>query len=197
MPPSPPDTLLLVDGYNIIGSWPHLKKDGAPFGDCQAARSGLEMARQTLIEALVNYSAFVGYTTEVVFDAHYQKTPGYRETHSPHVCAYYTDFAQTADSYIERTCAKLSRTLGARVALQPPERTRTIVATSDRAQQLTVIGYGAEWMSAQQLAAAVSLTSQNTKQKSRSRPKTRGRFLFDRIDPKAQEQLAQWRLGIR
>ncbi|MDY6783378.1 MAG: NYN domain-containing protein [Cyanobacteriota bacterium] len=176
-----PAPLLLVDGYNIIGSWPHLKQD--------RDRSSLEIARYSLIEALVNYSAFAGYTTEIVFDAHYQQTPAYRETHSPHVGSYYTDFAQTADTYIERTCAKLSRNLGA--------RTRTIVATSDRAQQLTAVGYGAEWMSAQQLAAAVSLTSQNTRQKSHSRPKGKGRFLFDRLDPKAQERLAQMRLGIR
>jgi uncharacterized protein len=180
---SQPDAFLLIDGYNIIGCWPELKQE--------SDRDGLEIARSSLIEALVNYSAFEGYTTEIVFDAHYQKTPGYREAYSPHLSAYYTDFAQTADTYIERTCARASRNASSRSS-------RLIVATSDRAQQLTAIGYGAEWMSAQQLANAVTLAAQSTQRQSRSRPrKTKGRFLFDSLDESSRERLAQWRLGIR
>ncbi|MBD2579728.1 NYN domain-containing protein [Oscillatoria sp. FACHB-1406] len=175
------NTFLLVDGYNIIGSWPELKQE--------RDRSGLEMARYRLLEALVNYSAFEGYKTEVVFDAHYQKTAAYREAHSPHVSAYYTEFAQTADTYIERTCAKAARELAVRSL-------RLIVATSDRAQQLTAIGYGAEWMSSQHLASAVTLAASSTRRKSQSRPKTqKGRFLFDCLDDKAKARLSQWRFS--
>lgn len=169
---------LLVDGYNIIGSWPVLQQ--------VRDRDGLEMARRDLIETFVNYSALMGYQSEIIFDAHYQNTPAYREFHTPHLSSYYTDFAQTADTYIEKVCAALYRR---------SSNARTIVATSDRVQQLTVAGYGAEWLSAPRLAVMVEQAARQGQQKVRSRRKQRGRFLFDSLDTESQKRLAQWRLG--
>ena len=54
-----PQTILLVDGYNVIGAWPKLQK--------VKEREGLEEARQGLIERLTNYSAFHGCPTKIVF----------------------------------------------------------------------------------------------------------------------------------
>ena len=171
---------LLVDGYNIIGAWSSLQQT------CK--KYDLDAARHELIEALINYSSFQGFETQVVFDAHYQNTRGYRQAYTSNLSAYYTDFAETADTYIEKTCASHQR--------QPLGlSTRLIVATSDRAQQLTVVGYGAEWMSAQHLNKDVNLVSSKVKDKKRPKKQSGGRFLVNSLDPQAQQKLAQLRLG--
>jgi hypothetical protein len=182
MPPPLPQAVLLVDGYNVIGSWSNLKET--------RDRYGLEPARQELIEALINYSAVQGYETQVVFDAHSQNTPYCREALTDYLSVCYTDFAQTADTYIEKFCASF------RCNLCLPSR-RLIVATSDRAQQLTVVGYGAEWMSSQQLASDVEFTARRTRRKQRPQKPSRGRFLFNSLNAEAQQRLAEWRKGTR
>ena len=169
-------TSLLVDGYNIIGAWSHLKKTSEFYG--------LEQARQDLTECLINYTASQGYKTQVVFDAHYQNTPGYQEHCTDALSIYYTAWAQTADTYIEKICA--SRRNYSLTA------SRLIVATSDRAQQLTVVGYGAEWMSAQGLKKDVELVARQSRRKQRPQ-KSRGRFLFHSLDAKAQQRLEKLR----
>jgi predicted RNA-binding protein with PIN domain len=180
MATSTPEALLLVDGYNIIGTWCSLKKT--------RDRHGLELARQELVEVLINYTAHQGFLTQVVFDAHYQKTPGMQEKHTPSLSVYYTPWSQTADTYIEKVCAQFRH---------QSSPSRLIVATSDRAQKLTVVGYGAEWMSALQLSSEVETTTQKIRQKNRHQKQHQGRFLFHSLDAKAQERLAQLRRGCR
>ena len=111
MSPSFTPAVLLVDGYNIIGAWSCLKKTCDNFG--------LETARNELLEALVGYSAFTGYQTQVVFDAHFQKNGSNEEVVTKLVTAFYTDFGQTADTYIE----KLVRVIAS-------ESTRTFIIAS-------------------------------------------------------------------
>jgi len=171
--------MLLVDGYNVIGAWSELKS---------LRDRDLEAARDRLVEVLINYSASKGYETQIVFDAHFQATPKFRETPTNYLSVYYTAYGETADTYIEKFCASNSRQ-GKMV------QQRLIVATSDRAQQLTVSGYGAQWRSALQLEHDVHSTKRKTKAKQRSRQKSQGRFLFDALDPKAQKQLAKLRHG--
>ncbi|MBD2744697.1 NYN domain-containing protein [Coleofasciculus sp. FACHB-1120] len=175
-----PQAVLLVDGYNVIGLWSYLQRT--------RDRNGLEAARLELIEALVNYSAFKGFETQVVFDAQYQDTRSNREAITHELSVYYTDFGQTADTYIEKTCASFRYN---------PYRSarRLIVATSDRAQQLTVVGYGAEWMSAPQLAYDVESTARAVIRKNRPKKHSSGRFLANSLDAKARERLAEWRLN--
>jgi len=172
-----PKVMLLVDGYNIIGSWSGLKQT--------RDRYGLEFARQELIEALINYSAFQGYSTDVVFDSQYRQTPNQIEKFSALVSAHYTAFNQTADTYIEKLCAQFHRQINS---------PRIIVATSDRVQQLTVVGYGAEWISAPRLEGEVYLTTKS-KRNQRPQKKSQGRFLFNTLDAKTQQRLVQMRTG--
>ena len=183
MSPAFPPAVLLVDGYNIIGAWPCLKKTNE--------NVGLEAARDELLEALVSYSAFTGYQTQVVFDAHFQRNCSNEEAITKLVTAFYTDFGQTADTYIEKLCASLRQQLAQRLI------SKIIVATSDRAQQLTVQGYGAEWISAQQLCYQVEATVCRTRQKYKSRKKSNGRFLANSIDAKSRQKLAQLRMGLK
>jgi predicted RNA-binding protein with PIN domain len=91
--------VLLVDGYNIIGLWPRLRE--------KRDRDELETARRELIEVLVNYSAVQDFEARLVFDAHYRDTPGVKEIITKNLSVHYTDFGQTADTYIEKSCASL------------------------------------------------------------------------------------------
>jgi uncharacterized protein len=175
------EAFLLVDGYNIIGSWSDLKANRDRFG--------LEAARNALIESLINYSPVVSYRTQIVFDAHYQKTPSYLEEYTPLVSAYYTAFAETADTYIEKFCA----TSRHQPELDRP--LRLIVATNDRAQRNLVTGYGAECISSQRLAGELESTACKIRSKKRPSKQSAGRFLFHALDPAAQQRLRQLRQG--
>jgi uncharacterized protein len=189
MAPKRQEVILLVDGYNIIGAWPELypdHHDDAPLQ--QRSGADLEAARQKLIEQLINFSAFEGYETTIVFDAHSRDTPAYIEIITPNLSVYYTEFKETADTYIEKFCAghQHQRTL----------KTRILVATSDRAQQLTVGGFGAEWISALQLVGNVESSSRSSRDRRKSKGQNSGRFLFNSLDPKSQARLAAMRHGI-
>lgn len=170
--------LLLVDGYNIIGTWASLKKT--------RDRHGLEPARRELIESILNYIAHSGYQAQVVFDSQYRKTPSSLENHSPNLSIYFTAWSQTADTYIEKVCASFFHQ-------NHPSPPRLIVATSDRDQRLTVVGYGAEWMSAQSLANEIDVSTHQVRRKQRPSKSSQGRFLFNCLDAKSQARLAQWR----
>lgn len=174
--------ILWVDGYNIIGDWPDLKRlrDG----------DSLESARMELTEVLVNYSAFKGLQTHLVFDAYAQTSTAAREQITPNLRIHYTDFGQTADTYIEKACAQFFKKDVRKF------HTRLIVATSDRAHQLTVVGYGAEWISAQQLAMDVKETDLQVKQRQQAKKSSSGRTWFNALDPNVQEHLAKMRLGF-
>jgi len=181
MPRKKPPAILLVDGYNMIGAWADLMD--------VRDRHGLEAARRELVEVLISFSASRDYTTEVVFDAHYQMTQGNREVMNSYFSVYYTDYRQTADTYIEEVCARL------RSAMQASHQ-QVIVATSDRSHQQTVVGYGANWLSAQQLQTEVALATRQFRQCRSKYHKSSGRFLVNGLDPTAQKRLAELRFSI-
>ncbi len=137
-------TVLLVDGYNIIGAWPKLRK--------LARQDAMDLARLKLIEYLASYVAYRGYQTLAVFDAYTQLTPAKQEVSPSGIELYYTSYGETADTVIERTCAQLRW-----------EDCRVRVATSDRAEQLVVSGYDAEWLSAKQLWDEIKQTQEQIK----------------------------------
>ena len=60
---------LIIDGYNVIGNWPELKRLSA---------ASLEDAREKLVEILAEYQAFTGKQIIIVFDAYRSK--GRKET---------------------------------------------------------------------------------------------------------------------
>ena len=169
--------LLLVDGYNIIGSWSSLK--------ATRDRHGLEQARHELVETLINYTVHKGYKTRVGFDSQYQMTPSTIEHHSQHLSICFTAWTQTADTYIEKVCAAF-------FSRQETDHDRIIVATSDRDQYLTAMGYGAEWMSVDVLAKDIQSSRSQVKRKQQSNKRSRGRLLFNCLDTQSQEKLARW-----
>lgn len=181
MPSSASTANLLIDGYNIIGAWPCLRD--------VRDRHSLETARHHLVEVLSNYAAIQGYEAEVVFDAQYSRSRAIREPITDYLWICYTEHNQTADTYIEKTCAHFHSQVKSR-------NRRLIVATSDRAQQLTVTGYGAEWMSAHQLLADVEFSQQTMKHKLKTTKKPPRKLLSNTIDPIVQQRLAQMRFGL-
>jgi uncharacterized protein len=172
----PPLTTLLVDGYNVIGAWPQLQK--------MRDRNNLEAARDRLSEALSNYSAFRGYRTHLVFDAQFRQGQGSSEQITDLLHIFYTESGQTADTHIELYCAQARR-----------EAERVRVATSDSAQKLTVMGYGAEWVSAQQLVTDLKATARSIQESQRNAKQQPGRLLAHGLDPEAQRRLEQLRFG--
>jgi hypothetical protein len=180
MPRPLPQAVLLVDGYNVVGAWPDLKliRD----------RDGLAESRRQLIETLTNYSAYQDFDTLLVFDAHFRDSCGKREVITSNLSVHYTDFGQTADTYIEKACSAF------RTDIRKFHQ-RLIVATSDRAQQLTVVGYGAECLSAEQLAMEVNAATLKVERQKKPARKPAGRFLSHSLDPAAQKRLSELRFG--
>ncbi len=175
-----PESVLLVDGYNVIGAWPKLQK--------VQSHHGLDLARQDLIELLTDYAAFHGCQTKIVFDAHYQTRAANQEYITEQLAVHFTDAGQTADTYIELFCAQSRYELNA--------FKRIIVATSDRAQKNTVKGYGAEWMSATQLIQAVQSTRLRIRDRTQHASQRQRRLLSSVIDPIAKQKLERLRFGL-
>ncbi len=168
-------TILLVDGYNVIGAWSHLQE--------LAQQAQMDLARLQLVESLASYTAYRNYQTTVVFDAYGQATPVTQESSPSGIQIIYTSYGETADTWIERWCAQESR-----------QGSRVRVATSDRVQQLVVGGYGAEWLSARQLLEEVTTTAQDIR---RTRPHQRRRVprgIDAYLDANTLNRLAQWRI---
>ncbi|MEN9201638.1 MAG: NYN domain-containing protein [Thermostichus sp. DG_1_6_bins_120] len=168
-------TLLLVDGYNIIGAWPPLRK--------LARRSLMELARLRLVESLAGYVAFRGYQATVVYDSYAQPTPAHQERSPSGIDILYTAYGETADTCIERLCAQLQW-----------NECRVRVATSDRVQQLVIQAYDAEWISAEQLWEEVQQTQQQIRRiKPKRLPSKRG--IDSYLDAETLARLNRWRLS--
>lgn len=175
-----PQALLFIDGYNIVGAWNDLKKI--------RDRHGLEEARRRLVDHLTGFSAYNGYSTKIIFDAQYREGPSNEEIVTEFLSIHYTNQGETADTFIEKACANFRQDIR-------KFQQRLIVATSDRAQQLTVIGYGAEWMSASQLWQDVDFTNSHVRSRQKTKNKSSGRFLINSLDPEAQAKLDRLRFN--
>ncbi|GGG06905.1 NYN domain-containing protein [Paenibacillus abyssi] len=124
------EDVLLVDGYNMIGAWPELER---------LKETGLEEARDRLLDQLADYQGFTGMQVFVIFDAH--QVPGLGATYKQHkLTVVYTKEKETADECIERLVAQLTR-----------RRRNIYVATSDLVEQHVAFGKGALRISAREL----------------------------------------------
>lgn len=175
---SPPTTVLLVDGYNVIAAWPQLS---------YLMQQSLADARHALLETLASYSAYKGYRSMVVFDAHSQVTPAVQDILPSGVETYYSNYNETADTVIERFCAQWQW-----------EEWRVRVATSDRLIQLMAMGYDADWISAQNLKTEVDTVQKEIRrfiQKPRYTEKKVKRGIERNLDPKTLSILQQFLMG--
>ncbi|WP_096186198.1 NYN domain-containing protein [Evansella halocellulosilytica] len=122
--------VLLVDGYNIIGDWPELRK---------LQLNDLESARDILIEKMAEYQAYTGIEVMIIFDAH--MVPGVGKKYQNYkLNIIYTREKETADERIEKLVKQLKRV-----------DTQIYVATSDFVEQRVIFASGAYRKSAREL----------------------------------------------
>lgn len=124
--------ILFVDGYNMIGAWPHLAQ--------HMKNDQLDLARDQLLFELSQYKKMSGYNQiVVVFDAYL--VPGITKNFEQFdLTVVFTKEGETADTYIEREISPY---------LSPVYR--LVVATSDSAEQWLVFQKGAYRQSALEL----------------------------------------------
>ena len=171
---SPEKQYLLVDGYNIIFAWDDLK---------ELAEANIDGARTKLMDILCNYQGYKKCTLILVFDAYkVQGNPGNTEKyHNIHVV--YTKEAETADQYIEKTVHEIGK------------KYHVTVATSDRLEQVIILGQGGTRMSARELREEIDQVSGQIQQEVLDRRISGKTYLFDGVDKEAAQYIENVRLG--
>lgn len=151
---------LVVDGYNIIFSWPEFEK---------LRKTGMDHARARLVDILVNYSAISGDRVVVVFDAHLvRNNVEHVESAGENLKVIYTQEGETADAAIERLAGELSAA------------GRVHVATSDWAEQSMIFGRGAYRITPRELLEKVKKTQEEARRQYISTPPTES-YLENRL----------------
>lgn len=172
---TPPEKeYLLVDGYNIIFAWEDLK---------DLADANIDAARDKLTDMLCNYQGYKKCTLILVFDAYKVKgNPGsVQKYHNIHVV--YTKEAETADQYIEKTVHEIGR------------KNHVTVATSDRLEQVIILGQGGTRMSARELREDMELVAGQIREETGKRQMSDKNYLFDGLDQDAAEYIEAVHLG--
>lgn len=165
--------ILLVDGYNIIGDWPELKK---------LRDKHLDQARDLLIEKMAEYQAFKGWEVKIIFDAH--MVPGLGKKYNNHLVEIiYTRENETADERIEKLVKELKNV-----------ETRVHVATSDYAEQRIIFGSGGLRISARELRLEMEAVEKNISNelKNHQRPRKMANFVLTK---EMAEIFDKWRRG--
>lgn len=135
----PREDVLIVDGYNVINSWPELIK---------LKDENFEHARLRLIERLSNYSGYRGIKIIVVFDAHQVKGGIERREYHDNIQIIFSAEGVLADLVIEKLISSF------------PRDTKVFVATSDKIEQEVIWGKGAYRMSSRELLGEVQKAAQ-------------------------------------
>lgn len=149
---------LLVDGYNMIYAWPHLK---------ELVKTAPDAAQSQLLAMLSNYQGYWNHPVIVVFDAYRTPLPQERILHDHQLTIIYTKSAQTADAYIEKTTHQLANEFS------------ITVATSDAAEQNIILGQGAMRISARELYERIQQIHQRAMKHQKSQPAFRHMALED------------------
>lgn len=170
------EEVLLVDGYNIIFAWEELK---------ELAEINLEGARGKLADILCNFQGYRKNHVILVFDGY--KVPGNLGEVSKYHNIYiiYTKEAETADQYIEKTVADISKKYDVRVA------------TSDMMEQMIILGQGARRISAKELFEEIQCIRQQIKELYLEGNKKVNPYLFDSLSENMAEFIDDVRLGRR
>ena len=113
---------VLVDGYNVIFAWEELNR---------LSKESLGAARNTLINILCNYRGYKKCELILVFDAYKVKGNTREVEQVGGISIVYTKEAETADMYIEKVTHQIAR------------HHRVRVVTSDRLEQIIILGNGA------------------------------------------------------
>lgn len=167
---------LIVDGYNVINAWPEL---------IALKEQDLQHARDSLVDILAGYGAFKAMKVIIVFDAHMTAGRDSIEVISPLLEVVYTNEGETADSYIEKMVYSLVR-----------QCERVYVVTSDWAEQIAVLSFGAYRISAREFRLDVQAVNKALRDGfSETALTCRRHELENRLDQKVREKLDKIRRG--
>eukprot|EP00241_Pyramimonas_parkeae_P018338 CAMPEP_0114322462 /NCGR_PEP_ID=MMETSP0059-20121206/27239_1 /TAXON_ID=36894 /ORGANISM="Pyramimonas parkeae, Strain CCMP726" /LENGTH=366 /DNA_ID=CAMNT_0001450441 /DNA_START=244 /DNA_END=1344 /DNA_ORIENTATION=- len=169
---------MLVDGYNIVGAWPRLKK--------YFMAGDLDTARERLMSDLGEYLHFKGIRIIVVWDAR----GGFSTSTSEDVLQYGVEVVyeavDTADTYIE---AKARELLDSTKGLST-----VLVATDDRETRHLVYGHGAYTCGSKMLIQDINKAKREGREQLRD-PRTIGKVsgsrLGDMVKGESREVLLQ------
>jgi len=168
------DDVLIVDGYNVIGAWPHLR---------ELRDTNLDQARDLLIEAIADYQGFSGMKCIIVFDAY--NVPGLgRQYHTRRVDVFYTKEKETADECIERLVKQMAR-----------RRRQIYVATSDFTEQSVAFGSGALRMSARELLVKIRENQRLISEIVEEKPLSKRNAFEHHLSGEQRSLLEKWRKG--
>ena len=163
--------VLVVDGYNIIGAWDELVR---------LKKRSISDARDRLIEILSEYKAYSGLRIIIVFDALYVK--GLESKLAiDNLEIIFTKENETADDCIERLVTSVKHV-----------KNQVYVATSDYAEQRTVLGRGALRISARELLINIESIDNNIEHSIKNLPKYSD-LLKSRIDKHTLRKLEEIR----
>jgi len=163
---------IFVDGYNVINSWPNLKK---------IKDYSYESSRMQLIDSLQNYTEFKGYKMFIVFDAQLVKGSIQKKERQGDLIIVFTKEGETADDYIERMVNNIGR------------KSEVCVVTSDSLEQQVTFQRGAIRMSSIEFYHEVISTQKKIQINiEKNHLETRNR-LEERIDEKTLEKLEKIR----
>ncbi|MCQ6276466.1 NYN domain-containing protein [Bacillus sp. V3B] len=136
--------ILLVDGYNIIGSWPELR---------ELKNKDLAAARDKLVEKMAEYQGYSGFKVIIIFDAY--GVQGIEKKYKNYQMeVIFTKENETADERIEKLAIALSN-----------RKTQIHVATSDFTEQWAIFGQGALRKSARELLYEMSIIEKGIEKK--------------------------------
>lgn len=164
--------LLIVDGYNVIGTDPAY---------AAVAERDLESARAMLVRDAASFAAG-GWRCTVVFDG----AGNPRSDGVPHkvagVTVVFSPHGRTADTIVEA------------LAMRARERGEAVtVVSSDAATQYAVMREGVSRMSSREFAGAMA--EEASEKSGRSTAGGRRGPVEDRIDPAVRERLDRWAKG--
>ena len=163
---------VFVDGYNVINSWPNLKK---------IKDYSYEYSRQQLIDTLQNYSEFKGYKVFIVFDAHMVKGSLEKKERQGNLVVVFTKEGETADNYIE----KMVNNIG--------HKSEVCVVTSDSLEQQIAFQRGATRMSSIEFYHEVISIEKKIQTKTERIYLEKRNWLEERVDEKTLEKLEKIR----
>lgn len=136
------ETLLVVDGYNMIFGWETLRDLG---------HRDFFTAREALISALVDYTGYKGWKLLLVFDGYKPKENHGQSYKQGNTEVVYTRHGQSADSYIEKAVHDMAK------------KYNIITASSDSLIQNSALGAGSSRISARELEKRVAQARQKAR----------------------------------
>ncbi len=168
--------VIFVDGYNVINSWPNLKK---------FMNMDFDIARQKLVDILENYAVFNECKIFIVFDAHKSGRSGNRRIDiSKYLSIIFTKQGELADTFIERMVHKIGKKI------------EIIVVTSDYLEQQTIFQRGASRTSSLEFYSDVCEVNEKINIKTREINEVNKKFLLmDNLDDVIIDKLEKIRKG--